>query len=119
MADAKRWATRGTLALLGPAFVASLSYVDPGNVAANISAGNRYGYSLIWVLLAASLMSVLLQYSSAKLGIVTGRSLPQLVTDGLSRRRWLGLAYGLQGLVMAVAAKANVLNMEGSVEGLM
>ncbi|MBK9157326.1 MAG: Nramp family divalent metal transporter [Micropruina sp.] len=103
MADAKRWATRGTLALLGPAFVASLSYVDPGNVAANISAGNRYGYSLIWVLLAASLMSVLLQYSSAKLGIVTGRSLPQLVTDGLSRRRWLGLAYGLQGLVMAIA----------------
>ena len=64
----------GLLTLLGPAFVAAVAYVDPGNVAANITAGARYGYSLVWVLVLANTMAVLIQYQSAKLGIVTPES---------------------------------------------
>ncbi|MDR1767559.1 MAG: Nramp family divalent metal transporter [Propionibacteriaceae bacterium] len=65
--------------LWGPAFVAAIAYVDPGNVAANLTAGAEYGYALVWVLLAANTMAVLVQYLSAKLGLVTGRSLPELL----------------------------------------
>src|SRR6187431_1954737 len=72
--------------LLGPAFVAAIAYVDPGNVAANLTAGARYGYLLLWVLVAANAMAVLVQYQSAKLGLVTGRTLPQLIGERLSRR---------------------------------
>ena len=61
------------LALLGPAFVAAIAYVDPGNVAANLSAGSTYGYALVWVLVAASIIAVVVQYLSARLGLVTGR----------------------------------------------
>jgi manganese transport protein len=69
------------LFLLGPAFVAAVAYVDPGNVAANIMAGTRYGYLLVWVLVAADATAVLVQYQSAKLGLVTGRSLPELLGE--------------------------------------
>mgnify|MGYP002227740611 CR=1 FL=1 len=69
--------------LLGPAFVAAVAYVDPGNVAANITAGARYGYLLVWVLVLANCMSVLIQYQSAKLGIVTGKSLPEILGERL------------------------------------
>jgi manganese transport protein len=72
-----------TLFLLGPAFVAAIAYVDPGNVAANLTAGARYGYLLLWVLIAANLIAVLVQYQSAKVGIVTGRSLPELLGERL------------------------------------
>jgi len=72
-------------ALLGPAFVAAIAYVDPGNVASNISAGARYGYLLVWVIVAANLMAVLVQYLSAKLGLVTGTSLPEALRARLSR----------------------------------
>ncbi|GAB3584301.1 Nramp family divalent metal transporter [Leifsonia lichenia] len=65
--------------LLGPAFVAAIAYVDPGNVAANLTAGAQYGYLLVWVLVAANVIAVFVQYQSAKLGIVTGRSLPELL----------------------------------------
>jgi manganese transport protein len=68
---------RATLMMLGPAFVASVAYVDPGNFATNISAGARYGYLLVWVIIAANLMAMLIQYLSAKLGIVTDRDLPE------------------------------------------
>ena len=68
-------------AMLGPAFVAAVAYVDPGNVAANITSGARYGYLLVWVLVLANAMSVLIQYQSAKLGVVTGKSLPQLLGE--------------------------------------
>ena len=61
--------------LLGPAFVAAVAYVDPGNVAANITAGARYGYLLVWVLVASNIFAMVIQYLSAKLGLVTGRSL--------------------------------------------
>lgn len=72
-----------TLLLLGPAFVASIAYVDPGNVAANLTAGARYGYLLLWVLVLANAIAVLVQYQSAKLGIVTGRSLPEILGERL------------------------------------
>ena len=72
---------RTLIGMLGPAFVAAVAYVDPGNVAANITAGARYGYLLVWVLALANMMSVLIQYQSAKLGIVTGKSLPQLLGE--------------------------------------
>ncbi len=67
--------------LLGPAFVAAVAYVDPGNVAANITSGARYGYLLVWVLVLANIMSVFIQYQSAKLGVVTGKSLPELLGE--------------------------------------
>lgn len=62
---------------LGPAFVASVAYVDPGNFAANVAAGASFGYRLLWVLLWSNLMAMLVQYLAAKLGIVTGRTLPE------------------------------------------
>lgn len=74
------------VSLFGPAFVAAVAYVDPGNVAANLTAGARYGYLLLWVLVAACLMAVMVQYQSAKLGLVTGRSLPELLGARLGRR---------------------------------
>jgi manganese transport protein len=87
--------------LLGPAFVAAIAYVDPGNVAANLTAGARYGYLLVWVLVAANLIAVLVQYQSAKLGLVTGRSLPELLGERLptARRR----AFWIQAELIAAA----------------
>jgi manganese transport protein len=73
--------TRGLRALvpfLGPAFVAAVAYVDPGNFATNIASGARYGYALLWVVLAANLMAMLVQAMSAKLGIATGMNLPEV-----------------------------------------
>ncbi|HVB34416.1 MAG TPA: Nramp family divalent metal transporter [Patescibacteria group bacterium] len=76
---------------LGPAFVASVAYMDPGNFATNIEAGSRFGYSLLWVLLWSNAMAVLIQYLSAKLGIATGRTLPECCRDHFSRPVTLGL----------------------------
>ena len=92
--------------LLGPAFVASVAYVDPGNVAANLTAGSRYGYELVWVLAAASLMAMVIQYQSAKLGLVTGRTLTQLMNAKLEGKPWrapVSVGYGIQAFVIAVA----------------
>ncbi|MEQ1734988.1 MAG: Nramp family divalent metal transporter [Rhodoglobus sp.] len=71
------------LALLGPAFVAAIAYVDPGNVAANLTAGAKYGYLLLWVLIAANAIAVIVQYQSAKVGIVSGQSLPEILGQRL------------------------------------
>ena len=90
-----------TVALLGPAFVAAIAYVDPGNVAANLTAGAEYGYLLVWVLVAANLIAVLVQYLSSKLGLVSGKSLPSLLGDRLSRRS--RLAYWSQAEIVAIA----------------
>lgn len=68
----------GAVALLGPAFVAAVAYVDPGNFATNFAAGARFGYALAWVVVAANLMAMLVQYLSAKAGVATGRDLPEL-----------------------------------------
>lgn len=76
---------RGLVALLGPAFVAAVAYVDPGNFAANFSAGADHGYLLLWALVLVTLMACGVQYTSAKLGLVTGRSLTQLVGERLGR----------------------------------
>jgi manganese transport protein len=87
--------------LWGPAFVASVAYVDPGNVAANLTSGSQFGYRLVWVLVAANLVAMLVQYLSAKLGLVTGRSLPELLGARLRRwPRWLFLA---QAEIVAIA----------------
>jgi manganese transport protein len=92
------------LTLLGPAFVAAVAYVDPGNIAANLSAGSRYGYRLLWVLVAASVIAVVVQYLSARLGLVTGKSLATLVSERLvTRHRFWRVAYALQAYVMAIA----------------
>ena len=87
--------------LLGPAFVAAIAYVDPGNVAANLSAGAQYGYLLVWVLVAANLIAVLVQYLSSKLGLVSGQSLPSLLGGRLRRRS--RLAYWVQAEIVAIA----------------
>ena len=81
----RRRPTGRSIALLGPAFVAAIAYVDPGNVAANLTAGAKYGYLLIWVLVLANAMAVLVQYLSAKLGLVSGRSLPETQWIGASK----------------------------------
>ena len=91
----------GLWRLLGPAFVASIAYVDPGNVAANLTAGAEYGYLLVWVLVASNAMAVLVQYLSAKLGLVTGRSLPELLAVRMGRRT--RLSFWLQAEVVAAA----------------
>lgn len=81
----RRRPTGRSIALLGPAFVAAIAYVDPGNVAANLTAGAKYGYLLIWVLVLANAMAVLVQYLSAKLGLVSGRSLPEMLGQRLRK----------------------------------
>ncbi len=87
--------------LLGPAFVAAIAYVDPGNVAANVSAGAQFGYLLVWVIVVANAMAGLVQYLSAKLGLVTGRSLPEAVAD--HTRTPTRIAYWIQAELVAVA----------------
>jgi manganese transport protein len=87
--------------LLGPAFVAAIAYVDPGNVAANVSAGAQYGFLLVWVIIVANAMAGLVQYLSAKLGLVTGRSLPEAVAD--HTRTPNRIAYWLQAELVAMA----------------
>jgi manganese transport protein len=72
---------RRRIALFGPAFVAAVAYVDPGNFATNISGGARYGFLLVWVILAANAMAMLVQYLSAKIGIATGRNLAELCRE--------------------------------------
>jgi manganese transport protein len=103
-----RSATRATFFLLGPAFVAAIAYVDPGNVAANLTAGARYGYLLLWVLILANLIAVLVQYQSAKVGLVTGHSLAELLGQRLKTgpRR---LYWGQAELVAAATDIAEVI----------
>ena len=96
-----RGRVRGTIAMLGPAFVAAIAYVDPGNFATNVQAGARYGYMLLWVVLAANLMAMLIQYLSAKLGVVTDRNLPELCREHYPRFASVGL--WLQAEVMAMS----------------
>jgi len=90
-----------TWSLLGPAFVAAIAYVDPGNVAANITAGSKFGFLLVWVIVVVNGMAGLVQYLSAKLGLVTGRTLPELVADNC--RTPTRIAYWLQAELVAIA----------------
>jgi manganese transport protein len=92
---------RGRLALLGPAFVAAVAYIDPGNFATNIAGGAKYGFLLVWVIVAANLMAMLVQYLSAKVGVATGMSLPELCRAHLPRRATWGL--WVQAEIIAIA----------------
>ncbi len=100
-AASSRPATRGLYRLLGPAFVAAIAYVDPGNVAANISAGAGYGYLLVWVLVLANAMAVIVQYLSAKFGLVTGQSLPEALGERMPRTA--RLLFWAQAELVAIA----------------
>ena len=81
----QRRSLRGFLPFAGPAVIASVAYMDPGNFATNIQAGARYGYGLVWVVLLANLIAMLFQALSARLGIVTGQSLAALVRSHFRR----------------------------------
>ncbi|MGE5636189.1 MAG: Nramp family divalent metal transporter [Nocardioidaceae bacterium] len=92
---------RTTLALLGPAFVAAVAYVDPGNFATNLAGGAQYGYLLLWVIVASNLMAMLVQYLSAKVGIATDRNLPELCREHFPRPVVLGLWVQAELIAMA------------------
>ena len=96
-----RGPVRGRLALLGPAFVAAVAYIDPGNFATNIAGGAKYGFLLVWVIVAANLIAMLVQYLSAKVGIATGLNLPELCRAHLPRPATLGL--WVQAEIIAIA----------------
>jgi manganese transport protein len=89
------------LPFLGPAFIACVAYIDPGNFATNIAGGSKYGYTLVWVIVAANLMAMLIQTLSAKLGIATGRNLPELCRERFSRRTSIGLWIQAEAIAMA------------------
>ncbi len=89
------------LALIGPAFVAAVAYVDPGNFATNISGGAEFGYLLLWVILAANLIAMLIQNLSAKMGVATGRNLPELCREHFPRRVTWGLWVQAELVAMA------------------
>jgi manganese transport protein len=92
---------RTRLALLGPAFVACIAYVDPGNFATNIAGGSKYGYMLLWVLLAANMMAMLIQNLSAKIGIATGKNLAELCREHFPRPVTWGLWVQAELIAMA------------------
>jgi manganese transport protein len=92
---------RGRIALFGPAFVAAVAYIDPGNFATNIAGGAKYGYMLLWVIVAANLMAMLVQYLSAKTGIATGKNLPELCREHFRKPVTFGL--WLQAEAIAIA----------------
>ena len=100
--------------MLGPAFVAAIAYVDPGNFATNIQGGARFGYLLLWVVLIANLMAMLIQYLSAKLGIVTDHNLPELFRARYPRSLTWGM--WVQAEVMAMAT--DIAEFVGAALGL-
>src|SRR5512146_232230 len=89
------------LPFLGPAFVACVAYIDPGNFATNIAGGSKFGYTLVWVIVASNLMAMLIQTLSAKLGIATGRNLPEVCRERFSRRTSIGLWIQAEAIAMA------------------
>jgi manganese transport protein len=123
-----RGRVRGVLTMLGPAFVAAVAYIDPGNFATNIAGGSKYGYLLLWVIVAANLMAMLVQYLSAKTGIATGKSLPELsrenfpapVTWGLwAQAELIAIATDLAEFVGAAIALNLLFGVPPLVAGLM
>jgi manganese transport protein len=89
------------LSFLGPAFIAAVAYIDPGNFATNIAGGSKFGYTLVWVIVAANLMAMLIQTLSAKLGIATGKNLPEVCRERLPRRTSIGLWIQAEAIAMA------------------
>jgi manganese transport protein len=105
-----RGRVRGRLALFGPAFVAAVAYVDPGNFATNVAGGAKYGFLLVWVLLLANLMAMLVQYLSAKVGIATGKNLPELCREHFPRAG----AYSLWAQAELVAIATDLAEFVGA-----
>jgi len=105
---------RATLVMLGPAFIAAIAYVDPGNFATNIAGGAKFGYLLLWVVLAANLMAMLIQYLSAKLGIVTDRDLPELCRDHYPKP----VSWGLWVQAEVMAMSTDIAEFLGAALGL-
>src|SRR5450755_4540171 len=100
--------------MLGPAFVASIAYVDPGNFATNVQGGAQFGYLLLWVVLAANLMAMLIQYLSAKLGIVTDHDLPEVVRARFPR----AVTWGMWIQAELMAMSTDIAEFLGAAIGL-
>ncbi len=109
-----RGRVRATLAMLGPAFVASIAYVDPGNFATNVQGGAEFGYLLLWVVLAANLMAMLIQYLSAKLGIVTDQNLPENIRARFPR----AITWGMWVQAEIMAMSTDIAEFLGAALGL-
>ena len=92
---------RRLLPFLGPAFIAAVAYIDPGNFATNIASGSQYGYLLLWVVLVSNLIAVLIQSMSAKLGIATGKNLPEVAREQFPKPVSFGL--WIQGELVVIA----------------
>src|ERR1051325_3538734 len=112
-------ALRGThrfrlLPFLGPAFIACVAYIDPGNFATNVAGGSKFGYTLVWVIVASNLMAMLIQTLSAKLGIATGKNLAEVCRDELSRRASIGLWLQAE----AIAAATDLAEFLGAALGM-
>ncbi len=105
---------RGALAILGPAFVASVAYVDPGNFATNFQSGAEHGYQLVWVIVMANLMAMLVQYLTAKLGLYSGKSLPEMAREAFPKRA--NLLLWMQAEVVAMAT--DLAEFTGAAVGL-
>ncbi|MEU9336522.1 Nramp family divalent metal transporter [Streptomyces sp. NPDC048290] len=110
----ERGRVRGAVAILGPAFVAAIAYVDPGNFSTNIAAGAEFGYQLVWVVILANLMAMPVQFLSAKVGIVTGRSVPHLCQD----RYRAPVRWALWGQAEVVAMATDLAEFVGAALGL-
>ena len=112
--DLQRIRSRGRLryflSLFGAAFVAAVAYVDPGNFATNVAGGAKYGYLLLWAVLAANLMAMLIQYLSAKIGIATGQNLPELCRENFPRPA----AWGLWVQAELMAMSTDLAEMVGA-----
>ncbi|HEY3687534.1 MAG TPA: Nramp family divalent metal transporter [Streptosporangiaceae bacterium] len=109
-----RGRVRAVALMFGPAFVAAVAYVDPGNFATNFAGGARYGYRLMWVVLLANLMAMPIQYLSAKLGIVTGMSLPRACRERFGRTA----ARGLWAQAELIAMATDLAEFVGAAVGL-
>jgi manganese transport protein len=110
----RRRGFRGAWPFLGPAFIAAVAYVDPGNFATNMAAGAGYGYLLLWVVLMANLMAMLVQSMSAKLGIATGKNLPEVCRERFPR----SVSFLLWIQAEAVAMATDIAEFMGAAIGL-
>jgi manganese transport protein len=110
----KRKGIRAVLPFLGPAFIASIAYMDPGNFATNIQGGSQFGYKLLWVVVLASLMAMLLQNMSAKLGIATGKNLAEHCREHFPK--WMSLI--MWGVSEVAAMATDIAEFLGATIGL-
>src|SRR3974377_574199 len=110
----QRGGLRAYLAFAGPAVIASIAYMDPGNFATNIQAGAKYGYTLLWVVLLANLIAMLFQGLSAQLGIVTGRNLAEMCRDHFPRP----VVYAMWGVSEIAAMATDLAEFLGGAIGL-